>query len=422
VPPRADPAVIRRSDVRGRQETYARLVSRVGREPLPVVGWGWLQRVPGDAVLAVVVALVQVVGTAVIGAHDEDRKQLDGLAVTLLLVGPAALVVRRRRPVAVLAVTVAAILAYTAIGYVAGPTFGALIVALYTAVTRGHRAVAYASIALCWVAFTWNEWALGDSEEPGLGESLAIAAWLLLVAATGEIVRIRRAYLGESRRRAEEAQRTRREELLRREGEERLRIAQELHDVLAHNISLISIQAGAGELLLGEGDEQARASFRAIKRASKDALRELRSVLDVLRSDVEAAPRGPAPTLAQVDELVERARAAGVDVEAQVEGTRRSLPAAVELAAYRILQEAVTNVIRHAGPARATLRLVYGDDALVVQVEDDGRGAAATASPGGKGLAGMAERAVALGGSVESGPRPGGGFRVRGRLPLEARR
>jgi signal transduction histidine kinase len=214
----------------------------------------------------------------------------------------------------------------------------------------------------------------------------------------------------------------RREELLRREGEERLRIAQELHDVLAHNISLISVQAGAGELLLDEGDERARAAFTAIKQASKDALRELRSVLDVLRSDVEAAPRGPAPTLAQVDELVERARAAGVEVEAHVEGTRRSLPAAVEVAAYRILQEAVTNVIRHAGPARATLRLVYGDNALVVQVEDNGRGAAAAASSGGKGLMGMAERVAALGGSVESGPRPGGGFRVRGRLPLEAPR
>jgi signal transduction histidine kinase len=391
----------------------------MGRVPLPVVGWRWLQGGPGDAVLALVVALVQVVGTAIIGAHDAEREPLDWLAVTLLLAGPAALVVRRGRPVAVLAITVAAVLAYAALGYVAGPVFGALIVALYTAVTLGHRPVAYASIALCWVTFGWGEWALRGRGEPGLGESLAIAAWLLLVAAVGEITRMRRAYLSEARRRAQEAERMRREELLRREGEERLRIAQELHDVLAHNISLISVQAGAGELLLDERDEQARAAFAAIKRASKDALRELRSVLDLLRSAGEAAPRGPAPRLAQIDELVERARSAGVEVEAHVEGSRRSLPASVELAAYRILQEAVTNVIRHAGPARATVRLVYGDDALVVQVEDDGRGAAATALPGGRGLAGMAERAAALGGSVECGPRPGGGFRVRGRLPLE---
>jgi signal transduction histidine kinase len=392
----------------------------MGRVPVPVVGWRWLQRGPGDAVLALVVALVQVVGTAIIGAHDAEREPLDRLAVTLLLAGPAALVVRRRRPVAVLAITVAAVLAYAALGYVAGPVFGALIVALYTAVTLGHRPVAYASIALCWVTFAWGEWALRGGGEPGLGESLAIAAWLLLVAAVGEITRTRRAYLSEARRRAQEAERMRREELLRREGEERLRIAQELHDVLAHNISLISVQAGAGELLLDERDEQkARAAFAAIKQASKDALRELRSVLDLLRSAGEAAPRGPAPSLSRVDELVERARSAGVEVEAHIEGTRRSLPAAVELAAYRILQEAMTNVIRHAGPARATVRLVYGDDALVVQVDDDGRGAAAIAVPGGRGLAGMAERAAALGGSVECGPRPGGGFRVRGRLPLE---
>jgi signal transduction histidine kinase len=213
----------------------------------------------------------------------------------------------------------------------------------------------------------------------------------------------------------------------RRAGEERLRIARELHDVLAHNISLINVQAGVALHLMEEQPEQARTALTAIKAASKDALGELRSVLDVLRHVDEGAPRAPTAGLADLDRLVSGATAAGIDVRVVTSGTPRPLPPSVDLAAFRIVQEALTNVTRHAGQATATVSLTYGEEGLTVSVEDDGRGvngAGAGTGPerprergGGNGIRGMKERASALGGDVEAGPRPGGGFRVTASLP-----
>jgi signal transduction histidine kinase len=236
-----------------------------------------------------------------------------------------------------------------------------------------------------------------------------------VVLVVAEIVRIRS-------ERIADALRSREEEARRRESEERMRIARELHDVLAHNISLISVQAGVALHLIDEQPAQARTALSAIRDASKDALRELRSVLGVLRQVDEAVPLEPAPGLDDLDGLVARAGTAGLEVRVERNGTARSLPPDVDVAAFRIVQEALTNVTRHAGPASATIRVGYGSGDVTVQVDDDGRGAASAtsgAAGSGQGIAGMRERARSLGGDLEAGPRPGGGFRVRARLPVD---
>jgi signal transduction histidine kinase len=217
--------------------------------------------------------------------------------------------------------------------------------------------------------------------------------------AVSEVVRIRRAQLADDER--------------RRAGELRLQVAQELHDVLAHNISLINVQASVGLHLVDENPTQAQDALRNIKTASSEALHELRTALDLLRGG-EAADRAPAPRLADLDALVDGTRATGLQVELLREGDAVALPADVELAAYRIVQEALTNVTRHARANRVTVRVGY-QDGVTVEVVDNGVGGAANA---GNGIAGMRERAAALGGSVEIGPQPGSGFRVMAHLPL----
>jgi signal transduction histidine kinase len=197
-----------------------------------------------------------------------------------------------------------------------------------------------------------------------------------------------------------------------------MRIARELHDVLAHNISLINVQAGVALHLMDEQPGQSRSALQAIKQASNDALGELRSVLDILRQGDEAPPRAPASGLASLDRLVAGAEATGLPVSAKVEGTPRPLPAGTDLAAFRIVQESLTNVTRHAGPASATVLVRYGKDDLTVQVDDNGKGAGPNGA-GGNGIRGMRERVAALGGELTTGPRPGGGFRVLARLPID---
>ncbi len=368
-----------------------------------------------DVALAAGIAVVQVVGTALAGRHQVDRDSFDLLAGLLLVAGPASLVVRRRYPVAVYGIAFSTTLAYVALGYPAGPTFFGLIAAFLTVVVAGHRVVGWSGLAVGYVAFM-----LADGDVPGWIPAVGLAAWLLVLAAAGEGIRVRRD-------RAAESARSREEEARRRASEERLRIARELHDVLAHNISLINVQAGVALHLIEEQPDQVRTALTAIKAASKDALGELRSVLDVLRmtgpggrpvSEVdEGAPRAPTAGLADLDRLVSGAAGAGIDVRVVTEGTPRPLPPSVDLAAFRIVQEALTNVTRHAGQATATISLTYGEAALTVSVEDDGRGASANGSGGGNGIRGMKERASALGGALEAGPKPGGGFRVRASLP-----
>jgi signal transduction histidine kinase len=368
----------------------------------------------GDVVAAVVVAAIQV-GVTAGAAHNQPTARPYGpLAWALLVVSAAGLLVRRRWPVAALAVTAVPVWVYLALGFPGGPVFLAVIGALVTAITRGHRVAAWTALALGYPAFAWLAPWVGDRPLPPAGAAVGVAAWLLVFAVVVELAKTRR-------ERAAEFRRTRAEEARRRAGEQRMAIARELHDVLAHHMSLISVQAGVALHLLDEQPEQARTALTAIRQASKESLGELRSVLELLRHGEEGAPRAPAPGLEALDELVARTSAAGLPVTVEVTGTPRPLPAAVGLAAYRIVQEALTNVTRHAGrPATATVRLRYGPDELAVEVTDDGPGAEDTSGTG-SGLLGMAERAAALGGHLEAGPRPDGGFRVAARLPVRER-
>ncbi len=366
----------------------------------------------GDAALAAAIAVVQVVGTYLAGRHQTDRESFDAVAGLLLVAGPAALVVRRRYPVPVYLTAFVTTLTYTALGYPRGPIFFALIVSFLTAAVVGHRVVAWSVLGIGYLSFLLVDIVFLDEPGPGWVPAVGLAAWLIVLAAAGEGIRIRRA-------RVEEAARTREEEARRRASEERLRIARELHDVLAHNISLINVQAGVALHLIDQQPEQARSALAAIKQASKEALSELRSVLDVLRQVDEQEPRAPAPGLKDLDALVSKATAAGLEVRVEISGTPQPLPSGVDLAAYRIVQEALTNVVRHAGPAAATVRVAYSEAGVTLQVEDDGLGSTGTqTSNGGNGIAGMRERVAALGGRFEAGPRDEGGFRVRAQLPV----
>jgi signal transduction histidine kinase len=385
-----------------------------------------------------VVGFIQVVGstganyraTQFHGGDPEVANSLDPFAYLLLLAGPIALLGRRRHPVPVVVAIQVITLCYNLRGYTIGPVFLSLVVAYAAAVTAGHRIAAWATAAGGFAAsfgLTVLLHALDVGTLPSRPQSLASAAselgWTLVVLIAAELVRL-------SSERTAEARRTRAEEQRRQASEERLRIARELHDVLAHNISMINVQAGVALHLMDEQPEQARTALAAIKEASKEAITEMRSVIGILRQRDEAAPRAPTPGLDSLDDLVSRARTAGLRVTLSLEGTRRPLPGGVDLAAFRIVQEALTNVTRHARPTAgdgldhravtASIRVVYGPHDVVVQVDDNGRaGAVVNEQSGGSGIPGMRERAGTLGGEFTAGPRDGGGFRVRARLPIE---
>ncbi len=379
-----------------------------------------------DLAIATAVGVVEIAGTTLssapgaTGVHHgcwwadncATAKPLDLIGYVLLVIGPLALLERRRHPAAVLVIVFAATLLYVAIGYSAGPVYLALTVALATAVTAGHRLLGWLTVVAGWALFPWLPPAVGRGSTPSALGALALAAWLLTLIAAAEAVRQRRLRIAE-------VERGHRQEAERRAGEERLRIARELHDVLAHNISLINVQAGMALHFFDTRPEDARSALSAIKDASGEALRETRSVLGMLRRVDEKLPRAPIPGIAQLSDLISRSAAAGIAVELEVEGEQRALPASVDRAGFRIVQESLTNVTRHAGASSATVRLSYGEHELAVVVEDDGRGPQRhAAGDGGSGIAGMRERAAALGGDLKAGPGPRGGFAVRARLPI----
>jgi signal transduction histidine kinase len=239
------------------------------------------------------------------------------------------------------------------------------------------------------------------------------AGWLISAGVMAVTFRMWQLHVREVEQRAEEAVRTKDEAAQRRAMEERLRIARELHDSLTHSISVIQVQSGVAEHLARKRGEDVPPALLAIKEAGADAARELRATLSVLRSTED----GDGSSLCQLDSLVARARAAGLPVTVAVSGAQRPLPAEVDRAAYRIVQEALTNVSRHAGQARASVRLQYTPDGLTIQVDDDGAGSGIRPAAPGLGLIGMRERVSALGGRLQAGPRDGGGFGVRAELP-----
>jgi signal transduction histidine kinase len=369
-----------------------------------------LERLPLDVTIAVVVVVVQVACTVSFAHWQEGRESLDVLGIGLLVAGPLALYWVRRAPLPVLWFSLATALAYWALDYPRGLAFLAGTIAFAVAVFRGHRLGAWLAVVVAWVGFAWLPGWAGDAPAPAVGKVIGLTAWMFVLVAVVELLAFHKA-------RKDEAERARRQEEIARAGQERLRIARELHDVLAHNVSLINVQAGTALHLLDKQPERARPALEAIKEASSETLREVRSVLGILRGPGEEAPRSPTAGTAGVEELISRTAAAGISVASEVRGEPRPLPASVDLAVYRILQEALTNVARHAQPAVATVRLTFAEDDVTLEVEDDGarNGEPHTA---GNGISGMRERVAALGGDFSAGPRGESGFRVSARLPL----
>lgn len=364
-----------------------------------------------DGLLAAVMALL----LSVIVFNTPRAGMLDLAAV---LAGSLALVACRRAPLVALLVSTACMLAVVVHVQPGPPATFPVLVSVFAAVSAGHRLAA----ALASAIFLGADLIVNLPGATGSAQSLQsttlLLGWFVAAGVAGTVTRHRQAYLEEAEQRAAEAERTREEAALRRAGEERLRIARELHDSLTHSISIIKVQAGVAVHLARRRGEDVPPALLAIVDASGDAMRELRATLEVLRDTDRSDGEAPASGLDRLDDLVERARSTGLLATVTISGTLRELPAEVDRAAYRIVQEALTNVSRHAGGAAAAVRIDYADEGLVVQVDDDGKADPDAPPVPGTGLLGMRERVAALGGRLRAEPRPEGGFTVRAELPL----
>ncbi|MBT2235012.1 sensor histidine kinase [Nonomuraea sp. NEAU-A123] len=359
--------------------------------------------------LAVVVA---VLAGTVVTSFLQPGHVPNALDVLLPLAAGAGVLARQRYPVAALIVVLVAVALYYPFARLDGPVIILAFVVLYTAAELGHLIAAIAAGAAALLAMGLGE--TGGIRHMDDSVFLMIAGWVVAAVAGGGVTRNRRAYLREAERRVLDALHSKEEEARLRASEERLRIARELHDVLGHNISMINVQAAAALHGLKKRPQDAEAALRTIKETSKETLRELRTTLGVLRQVDEGAPTAPADSLARMEALV---AGTGVDVRTELSGRLDGVPTEVDLAATRIIREALTNVSRHSGAAEARLSVTNQSGHIVIRVEDDGPGATFT-DGSGFGLQGMRERAGALGGTLEAGPRPDGGFLVVADLPL----
>ncbi|OLF08615.1 sensor histidine kinase [Actinophytocola xanthii] len=351
-----------------------------------------------DALLAVGVAAV-----ALVDALDVDAGPLE---VGLLLAAALVLVARRRAPRVVLVVCLGLLLTYgTRVGLGLFTAVPAL-VALYTVVVAGHRLFVLA------VAAPLVAGSVGTAIREGgaLQEALLPAGWLVAALLLGEVARERAAQLRAARLRAEEAERTREEAAARRAAEERLRIARDLHDSLTHSISVITLRARVAVHLARKRGEEVPEVLLAIEEAGGAAARELRTALSALRVDEDGLDRLPG--------LLDRARGAGLEVTVTTGGRPRRLPAEVDRAAYRVVQEALTNVLRHADTTSAAITIDYGSSDLTVRVEDEGSPVPREDAEPGLGLVGMRERVTALGGRLLAHPGDTGGFTVSAEIPV----
>ena len=354
----------------------------------------------------VVLELIVILSTLTAARFHPNSRPVDAIAIGLAVIAAGTIGVSWRWPAAAVGVALLSVLTYHWIGYAPGPIDLALMVALFSAATPQHlwRSIGFgAAIVLGYLA-------VGLLTPGGISPQGLLLGPLAVLASLG----LGFAVVGQRTY----ARARREEETQRRVTEERLRIARELHDVVSHSISTINVQAGVAAHVMGERPEQAREALLAIKETSKETLRELRGILQVLRQVDDVEPRGPAPGLAQLEILVKTTSEAGVPTKTSILGTARPLPAAIDLAAYRIIQESLTNVVRHAGRATAEVTLAYEPSRIVIDVSDDGRGPLpGNGDAGGHGIAGIRERVGAAGGGIEAGPRDGRGFRLRAWLP-----
>ncbi|MFH9180175.1 sensor histidine kinase [Streptomyces albogriseolus] len=382
-----------------------------------------------DGFWAVILFGLSVLGGATV---EESRgTELPALTVPVVLLLSLVVALRRRMPERMLVLALVVGLAQLVLDVATVPADFALLVIVYTVAAVGARWASRLALTagLCAAPLAQLRWPsphAGTVENVALSVILAVPfalAWVL-----GDSIRTRRAYFAQLEERAARLEKEREAQAKVAVAAERARIARELHDVVAHNVSVMVVQADGAAYVLDAAPDQAKKALETISTTGRQALAEMRRLLGVLRTGErqEAGEYVPQPGLQQIEDLVEQCRESGLPVDFKVEGTSRELPRGVELTAYRIVQEALTNTRKHGGPhAGASVRLVYFDDGLGLLVEDDGKGAPHELyeeggfDGQGHGLIGMRERVGMVGGTLDAGPRPGGGFRISALLPLK---
>ena len=427
LPSRSRWEIIRKDDARvvagedaGSDSTRYR--HHMTRRPTPV---RWVKAHPllADSMLAgllLVVVILSITGGDTT-AQGVTYRDANALAIILGVLSAVPVAWRRRTPLAALVVAGVAAVAYEALGFAESATTIGVLICLYSVAAHCDRrrsiiGAVYTAIGTL-VVFITARWGVN------LGNIVSnvvvfATAWIL-----GDNLRNRRAYLASLEDRAARLEREQVEQAHRAVADERARIARELHDVVAHNVSVMVVQAGAARRMTERDPARARDALTSVEAVGRQALDEMRRLLGVLRTEDEATEqRSPQPSVSQLDSLVAHVREAGLPVEVVVEGEPRPLMSGVDMSAYRIVQEALTNSLKHAGPAHARVMLRWGDHDLRLEVVDDGRGLAADApvsNGGGHGLVGMRERVALFGGELQAGPRKGGGYAVSARIPLE---
>jgi signal transduction histidine kinase len=369
-----------------------------------------------DVIVGVALAIVTVYTVAF------DFRRLDAISAPLLVLQTLPIAWRRRSPMPVLWLTGGAITLYSVLQYPLTVGYLGVFSAFYTvaAYEPRRRATVAAAITSIGVLISFVSPALSSMPAWPAGLSQAYLAyglaWVL-----GDNLRVRRAYTAQLEERANLLEVEREEKAIQAVAQERGRIARELHDVVAHHVSVMVVQAGGARRVVDKDPALAREALAAVEEAGRTALAEMRRMLEVLRDD--SAGVGPQPGLSELERLVGQVREAGLPVEIAIDGDERLLPAGMDLAAYRIIQEALTNAVKHAGKANARVSVRYEPEALDIEVSDDGRGAAApllaASIEGGHGLIGMRERVTLYGGELQTGPVFPGGYRVHARFPLD---
>ncbi|MBE1584700.1 sensor histidine kinase [Nonomuraea angiospora] len=379
-----------------------------------------------DTVLAGVVAAASV---AMFVFYGPSRLAAQGLAVdgmrapdplggVLVVLACVPLAARRRWPLAAMCAELVPETLLGVLGYGTGISGLAGLMLLYSVASYRGLAMALAGLLISLVTYALGTLA-GPVRATSWSEHVVVAVVLVAVWGAGRSLRLRRAYLDELKDRAERLERARAADTRAARAEERSRIARELHDVVAHHVSVMTVQAAAARRVLASDPDLAREALSAIEHTGRMAMTEMRNIVGVLRTDARAE-LGPQPGVQDLPALVEQMREAGLPARLVVEGEPRPLPAGIDLAAYRLAQEGLTNSLRHAGAgAKAVVTVRHDPRELDVRVEDDGLGAAGVSRRSGHGLVGIRERVALYGGILNIGPLPGGGFEVRARFPLK---
>lgn len=371
-----------------------------------------------DGLLALLIAIVSL--PAIFPTVEGSRRDADGWSLALILLMTLPIAYRRIAPDVVMLTTGAATVTYYALGY--PDTLAALgtLIALYSIAAHGNRKIAVQALigTVIGLSISVLVTELGELTLQILISNYIIygTAWVI-----GDNMRTRRAYTQELEARANQLERERETQSREAVIEERRRIAREMHDVVAHTVSVMVVQAGAARRIIESKPEQARDALTSIETTGRQALTEMRRLTGVLRREEESY-KTPQPGLGYLEKLIDQTREAGLPVEVTIEGQPYELPQGADLSAFRIVQEALTNSLKHAGPSHASVCIKYSPNKLELRVTDDGRGAAERLSNGsvaGHGLVGMRERVAMFGGDLKSGPLPGGGYEVQATLPLE---